>query len=321
MESRAHALAAGLFTVVLAAAAIVAAMWLSGETYEKVHYVLESRYPITGLNEQAVVRFRGVDVGRVTDIRFDPASGRVILITIGVQAGTPVTKSTYAEVRPQGVTGISYIMLDDAGESSELLPPANKPGSARIAIRQTLLENLLTSGQAAMKDLRLVAQRIAALMSDENREQIAATLVSMRQATERLAKLTEAAEPGVRNFGPLTADARKSLQEANVLMADLRTAAKEFTARMEAIDRVAGSIDRVAGTAEQAGGSIRRMADAVTTESLPRINSLVDQLSHTSRNLDRFVSDVKQQPQSLVFGKKPARPGPGEPGFDGKASK
>ena len=311
MESRAHALAAGLFTLLLGAAVLLAAMWLSGETYEKVFYVVESKYPITGLNEQAVVRFRGVDVGRVSEIRFDPASGRVILITIGVQAGTPVTKSTYAEVKPQGVTGISYIMLDDTGESAELLPPADKPGSMRIAVRQTRLENLLASGQEVIADLRLVAQRVVAFLSDENRAQIAAALVSMRQATDRLAKLTEAAEPGVRNLGPLTADARKSLEQANVLMAELTTASKEFTARMEAIDRVAGS-------AEQAGGSVKRMADAVTSESIPRINSLVDQLAHTSRNLDRFVSDVKQQPQSLVFGKKPARPGPGEPGFDGK---
>lgn len=311
MESRAHALAAGLFTVLLGIAAVLTALWLSGETYEKVFYVLESKYPITGLNEQAVVRFRGVDVGRVTDIRFDPASGRVILITVGVQAGTPVTKSTYAEVRPQGVTGISYIMLDDSGESTELLPPADKPGSQRIAVRQTLLESLLAGGKEAMHDLRQVAQRIAAFMSDENAKNLQATLASARQAADGFAKLTEAAEPTVRSFGPLAADARKSLEHANALMAELTTATKEISARMEAIDRVANS-------AEQAGGSVRRMADAITTESVPRINSLVDQLSHTSRNLDRLVSDVKQQPQSLVFGKKPARPGPGEPGFEGK---
>jgi phospholipid/cholesterol/gamma-HCH transport system substrate-binding protein len=309
MESKAHALAAGIFTIVLGAAVLLAAMWLSGETYEKAEYLLESKYPITGLNEQAVVRFRGVDVGRVGEIRFDPNSGRVILIRIGIHADTPVTRSTYAEVRPQGVTGISYIMLDDKGGNTEPLPPLGKPNSARILVRQTLLESLLTQGQEVLGDVRLVAQRVAALLSAENQAALTSTLASARQAADRLAALTAAAEPGVRNMGPLTEDARKTLERANALMADLSTASKEFASRMEAIDRMAGS-------AEQAGGSIKKLADSVTNESLPRINSLVDQLSHTSRNLDRFVTDVKQQPQSLVFGRKPDRPGPGEPGFD-----
>lgn len=309
MESKAHAFAAGLFTLLLGAAALLAAMWLSGETYEKVYYVLESQYPITGLNEQAVVRFRGVDVGRVSEISFDRGKQRVILIKIGVQADTPITRSTYAEVRPQGVTGISYIMLNDTGESAEPLPPDGKPDSTRIIVRQTLLETLMAQGKEVMADVRLVAQRVAAVMSEENQAAVTATLASMRQATDRLAALTAAAEPGVRNLGPLTADARKTLEHANVLLADLSSASKEFASRLAAIERAAGS-------AEEAGGSVRKLADAVTSESLPRINSLVDQLTHTSRNLDRLVSDVKQQPQSLVFGRKPERPGPGEPGFD-----
>lgn len=311
MENKAHALAAGIFALLLSAGAIVAAMWLSGDTYVKVPYVLESKYPVTGLNEQAVVRFRGVDVGRVTDIRFDAVKGRVILIMIGVQPDTPITRSTYAEVRPQGVTGISYIMLDDTGESSEPLPPADKPNSSRILVRQTLLENLLAGGQEALADMRLVAKRVAALLSEQNQAQVTATLTSLRQATDHLSALTAAAEPGVRNLGPLTDDARKTLDHANALMGDLSAATKDFASRGEAISRAASS-------AEGAGDSIKKLADTMTTESLPRINTLVDELTHTSRNLDRFVSDVKQQPQSLVFGRKAGRPGPGEPGFDGR---
>lgn len=309
MENKAHALAAGLFTLVLGAAVILAAMWFTGDTYEKDYYVLESRYSVSGLNEQAVVRLRGVDVGKVTQIRFDPSDPGAILITIGVQKGTPVTRSTYAEVKPQGVTGLSYIFLNDTGKDTSPLPPANQPNSARIAVRQTALENLLAGGGEALADIRMVAQRVAAFLSDENRAQVASTLAAMKQATDRLAALAVAAEPAVRSIEPLAADTRKSLDRANALMADLSVASKEFSARLEAIDRVAGS-------AEKASGSLKTLADAAATESLPRINALVDQLTHTSRNLDRLVSDVKQQPQSLVFGRKPAKPAPGEPGFE-----
>ena len=308
MENKAYALAAGLFTLLLGAAVLLAGMWLSGDTYEKVYYVLESKSPVTGLYEQAAVRFRGVDVGKVTQLRFDRKNSRVILIEIGVQPGTPVTRSTYAEIRPQGVTGLSYVMLDDSGESSEPLPPSTQYNSPRIAVRPTLLENLFAASQDTLADVRQVAQRVSALLSDENRQRFSSTLASMQSASERLAALAKSAEPGVQNFGALMSDARGTLKNAEKVMNDLSGAAREVAKRMDAIDRVAVSADK-------AGASIGALADSVTSESLPRINALVEELTRTTRGLDRLVRDVKEQPQSVVFGRKPGTPGPGEPGF------
>ena len=90
-------------------------MWFSGETYEKAYYQLESKFPVTGLNEQALVRFRGVDIGKVTSIQFDPANVRTILIDIAIRSDVKLTRSSFAELRYQGVTGLSYVMLDDPG--------------------------------------------------------------------------------------------------------------------------------------------------------------------------------------------------------------
>src|SRR4029078_9701739 len=99
MEHRAHALAAGLFTLLLVAGVVLAAMWFSGETYEKAYYQLESKFPVSGLNEQAVVRFRGVDIGKVSNIQFDPSSKRTILIDIAIRSDVKLTRAAYAELR------------------------------------------------------------------------------------------------------------------------------------------------------------------------------------------------------------------------------
>jgi phospholipid/cholesterol/gamma-HCH transport system substrate-binding protein len=311
MENKAYALAAGLFTLLLGIGVVAVALWFSGDTYEKVYYVLESKSPVTGLFEQAGVRFRGVDVGKVSSIRFDPQNARLILIEVGVEAGTPVTRGTYAEIRPQGVTGLSYIMLDDTGANPEPLPPSSDKNSARIVVKPTLLENLFAASQDVLADVRQVAQRINAVLSDENRQRITQTLASLQKATERIASVAESAEPGVKNIGPLVADARKTLNSVDGVLGELSGATRDFASRMEAIDRVAGS-------AEKAGASLGALADTVTSESLPRINLLVEELTRTTRGLDRLVADVKEQPQSLVFGRRPGPPGPGEQGFNSR---
>ena len=311
MENKAYALAAGIFTLLLGAGVILAAMWMSGETYEKASYVLESRYPVSGLNEQAIVRYRGVDIGKVTDIKFDPADSRVILIDIVIRRSMGLTRGTFAELRYQGITGLSYVMLDDRGTNAERLPPATEPGSARIPIRESLFSNLADVTQQVLADAREVMKRINTVLSDENQAQLNRSLASVEQATREIATLTKAFAPAARNSDALVADARKTFQNADKLLSEISATNRDLAKRLEAFDRVAAS-------AEQTGSSVTRLADSFSTETLPRINTLADELTRASRTLERLATALKEQPQSVVFGRRGGAPGPGEPGFDGK---
>jgi phospholipid/cholesterol/gamma-HCH transport system substrate-binding protein len=290
---------------------VLAAMWFSGETYEKAYYVLESKYAVTGLNEQALVRYRGVNVGKVTRIQFDPKNTGIILIDIAIQSDMPLTKSTYAELRYQGVTGLSYVMLDDPRTNLEPLPPAGQEGSVRIPIRESLFSSLADVAQQALGDLREVMKRINAVLSDTNQAQIASTLKHVEAATKQITALAHAMEPAAKGSESMVADARKTFQHADKLLAEIAATNRDLAKRLDAIERVATS-------AEKAGGSVASLADTVTAETLPRINNLADELARTSRSLDRLASELKEQPQSLVFGRKPGPPGPGEKGFDSR---
>jgi phospholipid/cholesterol/gamma-HCH transport system substrate-binding protein len=313
MENKAYALAAGLFTLLLGAGVVLAAMWFSGETYEKAYYVVESRYPVTGLNEQAVVRYRGVDIGKVTAIRFDPKDGQIILIEIAIQSQLGLTRSTYAELKYQGVTGLSYVQLDDTGANPEPLPPASQEGSTRIPVRESLFSNLADAGQQALADAREVMKRVNALLSEQNQAQLTRTLQNLDSATRNIAALAQAMQPVAQNSDAAIADARKTFQQADKLLTEISSTNRELAKRLDAIERVATS-------AEKAGGAVNALANSVASETLPRINNLADELARTSRSLDRLASSLKEQPQSLVFGRKAGAPGPGEVGFESRGN-
>jgi phospholipid/cholesterol/gamma-HCH transport system substrate-binding protein len=311
MENKAHALAAGIFTLVLGAAVILAAMWFSGDTHEKVPFVIESHYPVTGLNEQAYVRYRGVTIGKVTSIRFEPSDPRIILIGIAVDRSVTLTRGTYAELRYQGVTGLSYVMLDDAGTNPEPLPPAGERGSERIVVRESAFANLAEVAQQVLGDAREMAKRVNALLSDENQAQLAAALKNVELATRQVTLLAQSMEPAARGSAALVADARKTFERADTLLAEISGTNRELANRLDAIDRMAES-------AQKAGSAISALAGAVTEETLPRINLLAEELSRTSRSLEHLAADLKEQPQSLLFGRQPGPPGPGEEGFEAR---
>ncbi len=122
MENKAHALAAGAFVLLLSALLVALAVWLTRESGTRLIYDVSTDDAVTGLQEQASVRFRGVKVGKVTAIGFDPQVAGNVLVRIAIDAATPVTRSTYASLGFQGVTGIAFVQLDDHGESPERLP-------------------------------------------------------------------------------------------------------------------------------------------------------------------------------------------------------
>jgi phospholipid/cholesterol/gamma-HCH transport system substrate-binding protein len=211
-------------------------------------------------------------------------------------------------LRYQGVTGLSYISLDDPRNVNERLPPATEEGSVRIPIRESLFSSLAEAGQAVLADTREVMKRVNVLLNDENQAQIRRTLQNIEVASSQLSGVAKALEPAARNSDALVADARATFRSADQLLAELSSTTRELTKRLDALERVAAS-------AEKAGDAVTSLVENVRDESLPRINALAEDLTRTSRSVERFVSDVKEQPQSLIFGRKAAAPGPGEPGF------
>jgi phospholipid/cholesterol/gamma-HCH transport system substrate-binding protein len=316
MENRAHALAAGLFALFLGAGVVVAAMWLTGDIRERQPYVLETRHRVTGLTPQAAVRYRGVDVGRVTGIRFDPRDVNVILIDVVVDADAPMTRSTYAQLRYQGVTGLSFIMLDDAGDHAEPLPPAGMPGSASIPVKESPFADIAEVGQEVLAEVSELVQRLNRLLDDPNQERVARTLDNVEAATRELAVLTRSLEPAARGVAPLVADTRAALsdvraavKQADALLAEFSGVGREVAKRME-------TLSELGRHAERAGVAVEAMTERIAADSLPRINMLVEELAQTARHIDQLVLSLRDQPQSLVFGRRAAPPGPGEPGFE-----
>jgi phospholipid/cholesterol/gamma-HCH transport system substrate-binding protein len=292
MENRSHALAAGLFTLALVAALIAAGLWFRRDDTRFAQYVVTTKSSVTGLKAEAAVRYRGVDVGRVEAIRIRPGDSGRIDIRIGVQEDTPITRSTYAQLGYQGVTGLAFVSLDDDGSSSEALKPGNGE-PARIDMRPSVLDSGLDLVAAA----RELSLRLNDLLSADNRKLLTRSLAGIELAARQTAELAQRLQPGAGDLQALVGDARGAL-------ADVSRLARKIEERSVALDRMAASLDDL-------GVASRSFND----ETLPRINALVEQLQRDSRTLDRVLSALNENPQAFVFGTQRSKPGPGESGF------
>lgn len=302
MENKSHAFVAGLFALVLGVAALLVIYWLGGGREETHEYVVVTKQNVGGLNPQAQVRYRGIRVGKVSDIRLDPEDYSNTLVTILVRDDVPLTTGTVAKLNYQGVTGLASILLMETGKDNQPLK-ANDDEPPRITMIPSLLEELGETGMATLRQARQLMVSANDMLNEENRRHLTATLKNLEAASANM-------KPALENMNGTLVQVSKLLSDQNIrklsgaadevgpLLADTRVLVGKMQTATDKLDVAIGDAS--------AGG---------TSALMPRLNELASDFSLTSRQLSRVLRILEDSPQGLVFGAPALPPGPGEPGF------
>jgi phospholipid/cholesterol/gamma-HCH transport system substrate-binding protein len=309
MENKSHALIAGVFTLVLLGAVVAIAMWLNRDRVQWVPYEIATKLSIPGLNPQAAVRYRGLDVGKVDDIIFDPKAVGQILVHISVKPDTPITKSTYATLGYQGVTGIAYVQLDDDGSQPVRLP-SSEDKVARIEMRPSLFDELQTRGLAILKQTEEIARRINDTLTPENQAAVLNAFNSVSKAATEIETIPRQLQPTLARLPQLTSQAQQSLASVDALSRDARSLTTSLNRLATTLQAPNGPINQIGSAAEQ----VSAVAGRLENEALP----LATDVRSSLRALNRTLEGLNERPQSVLFGSPAATPGPGESGFDTK---
>ncbi|WP_191002153.1 MULTISPECIES: MlaD family protein [Cupriavidus] len=310
MENKSNAFLAGVFTIGLAVLVLFSVFWFSSDHAVRVPYDLITRSTVNGLGPQADVKYRGLDVGKVVSIRFDPQVPGQIIVRITVNQDTPITRTTYATLGFQGVTGIAYVQLDDtareegAGQASPpLRTSAREP--ARIVMRPGFFEELEKRGDSLLTQTETLMSSLNEMFQTTNRDELMATIKSMHETAENYSKLAKTLQP--------TADKLpKAVDNLNATLASARRMTDELASPNGTVMR---TVNKVGNDLQVAADSVQAAASTINEETLPQINGLARDARQTVRSIDRAAGTFGDQPNSVLFGGPTPTPGPGESGF------
>ncbi|WP_322051126.1 MlaD family protein [Paraburkholderia bannensis] len=312
MENKPHAFWAGLFTIGLLAAIALAVFFFSADHKVRVPYDLISHSSVTGLYPDAAVRYRGIDVGKVQSIQFDAKHPGQIRIRVLIDQKAPMTRSTFGTLALQGVTGIAFVQLDDNNLDLSPLPTSDKQ-VAEIPLRPGLLDQLQRRGDALLRKLDSIASDVDQMLSEDNRKQIMNTVATMQQAASSVNVLAQQLQPTTQRLPGAVEDLQKTLKSTNQLITMVNRPDGPFQMNLNK----AGTAAQQAGQAlTSMNESIQELSARVGYDTLPRVDSLTDDVRSAMRSVDRAAGTFTTSPRSLLFGGAPLpEPGPGEPGF------
>jgi phospholipid/cholesterol/gamma-HCH transport system substrate-binding protein len=314
MESRAYALITGLFVLGIAGCIAFWAQWLAKTPLARTDYRVVATGPVSGLNPEAQVRYRGMGVGRVKSIALDPKDPRRILVNVEVDDTIPVTKGTYAQLGMEGITGIAYVhLLDDYKDMQPAAKAAD--GVAELPLRPAFFDMLSDSAEGAMKDARELMASLNGLLAGENRKRIAATLASLEKITANLETASARLPNTVANAEAWLSEGNR--KQAESALARVNEAAKAMPDLARETQQLIKDARELVAQVGKLSNEANSTAGALRDDTLPRVNALAESVERGAARVGRMASSIDRQPESLIWGKTPVvRPGPGEKGFE-----
>jgi phospholipid/cholesterol/gamma-HCH transport system substrate-binding protein len=310
MENRSHALMTGFFTIALLVAAILVGLWLNRDRTETHPYQIVTTQTLSGLNPQATVRYRGLEIGRVDDIVFDARVAGQIVIKLSIDEDAPVTTSTYAVLAYQGVTGIAFVQLDDDRTGSPLLK-SDADHLARIPLRPGLLDQIETRGLAILEKTENITNSLDAFLNKENAAKLTGAVDNISKAAEAYAAIPAQLQPTLARLPALESKVDKTLGSVQQFADKASATADNYNRLADGLQAPGGVLERASSAIESLGG----VTSDLELQTLPHVVDMADEAKTSLRAVRRTVTGLGDRPQSILFGAPTPEPGPGEPGF------
>jgi phospholipid/cholesterol/gamma-HCH transport system substrate-binding protein len=297
METRASYVLVGSFVLAMLAGIFVFTVWVAKVQFEESRepYLIYFTGSVTGLQVGSPVRYRGIPIGTVTDIRLDPDNVGRVRVAIEVQKGTPIKADSIAGLEQQGLTGWVFVQISGGTELAEKL----QPEGGRIPVipsRPSVLSTVVDAAPELLSRVLEVSNRLAELMSPSNVAAVSTTLANVSTMSASLESLAGELNRTTARIGPHL--------DATVVQARQTLAAVENSAKAVSTDG-REALQALKQTTAQVSALIAENREPVrdfTHSGLYETTLLVSQLRDLSGQMSRLVARIENDPPGFLFG-------------------
>lgn len=309
METRASYVAVGGFVLALLTGLLLAVVWLAKVQLQNPtdRYLVLFSGAVSGLQPGSPVRYLGIPVGTVTDLRIDPEDTTRVRATLEVTAGTPIKTDSVASLELQGLTGGAFVQIGAGSGAAPLLN--EQPAPRVIASRPSNLEAVFAATPRLLDNVVRLSDDLAELLNPDNRQAIGGILRNVEISTERLAStLTRvdgalaAGQDQVGDVAKLVAEAASQARRvidgfeetAKIINREVGRGATDFRELMRSFRR----------TSDQLGGIVQENREPLrdfTSGGLYEASLLLNELRGLSADLSRFLGRVERDPANALI--------------------
>jgi len=262
---------------------------------DRDRYLVSYKISVSGLEIGAPVKYNGVRVGRVESIRIDPEQVSNSLVTISLQADTPVKQNARAILNIQGITGLKFIELVGGTSDAERLSPGSE-----IKVGTSVVDKLTGQAENIAIKVELLVNQLLDLTGPGNRALVADVL-------DRAGSLMNSTDTILQNnsgqIDKILHNLASASSRLSLALDEIRLTAKETRESVAGIGRAAERVldgKRVAGVLDEAQATLKEIHKRVGDKELGKVTRLMEKLvDRTSTLVDRVDLIVSRSGEDL----------------------
>lgn len=303
METRAHHVLIGLFTVIVVAGALLFGLWLAKSSVdtEFKDYEIVFNEAVSGLSKGSAVQYSGIKVGDVVMLRLDPNDPRRVLARIRLGGDTPIKEDTQAKLALTGITGTSIIQLSGGTPQSPTLK--GKDGDLPTIIASpSPIARLMNDSSDLMSGVNVLMHNANQLFSSENVARISSTLENLEQTTGTIADQRGDIRQAMQQLASVGKQASATLEQTTALMRNANGLLNDQGKQMF------GSAEQAMKSLEQSSATINTLLSAnqdSLNSGMQGFNGLapaVRELRDTLSSLRTISQRLEANPSGYLLG-------------------
>lgn len=288
----------------------------SDESETKI-YGIDFDESVLGLNIDAPVKYRGISVGKVTDIGINETNAEQVRVLVTILKSTPIKEDTVAKLTAQGITGLSYINLSLGSNGAADLKKLDGQKYPLIQTAPSFLTNLEESFSSVSSRLSSTLGRTEKLLGSKNQEQLAKLLNKTANVMEKMDLLLD--DKTILHLQ----NSAKNLDEFSQKMNDLAPTVDNFIAKSVLWeDKITNSFESIMTSYMGIKSSMKEIERAVASgefnikeisaDVVPTLNATFLEMQELMIKLQETLEEHQKSPSDILYRSRAIQKAPGE---------
>jgi ABC-type transporter Mla subunit MlaD len=296
MPTRSQKFRLGLF-LILGFLALATLLFIIGSErfFQKrdIYYIVYKDVSVSGLEIGSPVKFLGIRVGIIDEIKIDPQDVSRIIVTVALQPGTPIKQDARADINIIGITGLKMIEIHGGSKEADLVDPGQfiKAGSS-------ITDELTGKAEIIAEKIELLLNNLNRFTQPENLDKVTQLIENSDRAFAQADQMLAENRKDIRN---IIANSQKTMFRVDSISHLLLFSAQEVhrITTSDTLGKILSDVQHITGKirASNLEQLIHRLSAAVEKTNL-LLNSLDDDLERGSQ--DFFIS-IKRLKSSLDY--------------------
>jgi phospholipid/cholesterol/gamma-HCH transport system substrate-binding protein len=317
MYSKVNYTIVGIFVLLFGASLVWFAFWLAkyGIHREFDTYRLNMTESVAGLSKDSVVKLRGVDIGRVSEIRIDPKNIERIEVFLKIKRDVPIKENMVAHTQMLGVTGLLSVEIDGGTNEAKTLEPTlenipviptapswftkTKKGLGTLSNRITLL---IDQGQKLLNEKNI--DTIGKVL--DNTQKIT---VKGEKVEDRIITSLEEVDATLKEFRTSMSDIKQRLINASK---NFETMQNDFKSIKKVMNPSVVQVMKTAKNFNRMTLKIEKSLDRGDYNVKKIFEPLLVDIGIVSEQINSLAKQFQESPNDILLKSRKQRGGPGE---------